>query len=304
MPLIESMADMPSAPPGGTAPVPVALPALSTVAVKVIGAVGIITLARGKHNAWTGRMHTDYRTALRHLEEHAAVRVIVVTGRGQRFCVGADTRALEGHVKRGGYDAGVDETTVPRPGFGVSKHFDADFAYHFGLTKPVIAAVNGAAAGVGLVLACYCDLRFFAETAVMTTAHGKLNLPAEFGLSWLLPRVVGLTRAMEILLTSRRFTAAEALEMGLANYVVADTDLMPRVLEYAAKLAQTVSPGALAATKRQVYLDLHRGVGAAVADADTRLNAMMRDPDYGEGVAAFTQKRLPVWCGRPVSSRL
>eukprot|EP00037_Helgoeca_nana_P011799 m.106116 g.106116 ORF g.106116 m.106116 type:complete len:208 (+) comp21063_c0_seq1:180-803(+) len=152
MPLIESMADMPSAPPGGTAPVPVALPALSTVAVKVIGAVGIITLARGKHNAWTGRMHTDYRTALRHLEEHAAVRVIVVTGRGQRFCVGADTRALEGHVKRGGYDAGVDETTVPRPGFGVSKHFDADFAYHFGLTKPVIAAVNGGWAGPGVLL--------------------------------------------------------------------------------------------------------------------------------------------------------
>lgn len=268
---------------------------LTTVKVEIVGTVGIITLARGKHNAWTGRMHTEYRQALQYLEKHARVRVIVVTGQGSRFCVGADSRALETHVQRGGYDSGVDETTVARPGFGVSPHFDANFAFHYGLSKPVIAAVNGAAAGVGLVLACYCDLRFVASSAVMTTAHGKLNLPAEYGLSWVLPRVVGLTRAMDLLLTSRRFTAAEALEMGLANDVVADEDLMPRVLAYAQNLAETVSPGSLAASKRQVYLDQHRSVGEAVIDADTRLSKMMTEPDYVEGVAALTQRRLPEW---------
>jgi enoyl-CoA hydratase/carnithine racemase len=161
--------------------------------------VGIIRLNRpDRMNAWTGRMHTEYRWLLQTLEADPGVRAIVVTGNGRGFCVGADSKALEGHVAKGGYDSGTTDE-IAKPGFGVHKAFDASFAYHFGLTKPVIAAINGPAAGVGLVLACFADIRFAVPGVKLTTAHGKLNLPAEYGLSWLLPRIIGLGKANDLL---------------------------------------------------------------------------------------------------------
>jgi enoyl-CoA hydratase/carnithine racemase len=112
--------------------------------------------------------------------------------------------------------------------------------YHYGLRKPVVCAINGAAAGVGLVLACYCDVRFAADTALLTTAHGRLNLPAEYGLSWVLPRMIGLARAADMLLTSRRVTANEAERMGLVNYVVPAAELLSRTVAYAATMARDI----------------------------------------------------------------
>jgi hypothetical protein len=157
----------------------------------VSDAVATITLVRPERlNAWTGRMHTEYRFLLARAADDGGVRVIVVTGAGRGFCAGADTSALEGHVERGAYDAGTGPE-LAHPGYGVRPEFDADFAYHFGIGKPIIAAINGPAAGVGFVLACYCDLRFAVAGAKLTTAHGRLGLPAEYGLSWLLPRLVG-----------------------------------------------------------------------------------------------------------------
>ena len=150
--------------------------------------VATVTLDRpDRLNAWTGRMNTEYRWLLARAAEDPGVRVIVVTGAGRGFCAGADTRALEGHVERGGYDPGTGPD-LAHPGYGVRPEFDAEFAYHFGIPKPIIAAVNGAAAGAGFALACHCDLRFAAAGAKFTAAHGRLGLPAEFGLSWLLPR--------------------------------------------------------------------------------------------------------------------
>ena len=237
-------------------------------------------------------MHTEYRWAMAQAEADDAIRVVVVTGEGRGFCVGADARALSGHAERGGYDPGTD-ADLANPGYGVSPEFDHDFAFHFGLTTPVIAAINGPAAGVGLVLACFCDLRFAAAGAKLTTAHGKLNLPAEYGLSWLLPRLIGLTRANDLLLSSRTFLAEEAAEMGLVNAVVEPDDLLPHVYRYAHDLARTVSRGSLAATKRQIALDQLRGLGESVSDAAVRLNQMMGEPDFAEGVAAFRDKRPP-----------
>ena len=257
------------------------------------GGIATITLDRPQRlNAWTGRMHTEYRWALARAEADRGVRVIVVTGEGRGFCAGADTGALERHVDRGGYDAGTPDD-IANPGYGVRPEFDHDFAFHFGLTKPVIAAINGPAAGVGLVLACYCDLRFAAEGAKFTTAHGRLHLPAEYGLSWLLPRLIGLTRANDVLLSSRTFLADEALAMGLVNEVVPPDRLLPRTYEYASMLASTVSRGSLAETKRQIYTDLHRDVGASVDEAAALLRRMMTEPDFAEGVAALTEKRPP-----------
>src|SRR5579884_1302505 len=210
---------------------------LKATRFKIRDRIATITLARPHRlNAWTGRMHTEYRWCLQQAEDDPQVRVIVVTGEGRAFCAGADKAALEGHAGRGAYDPGTPPE-LATPGYGVRPEFDADFAYHFGLSKPVIAAINGPAAGVGLVLACFCDLRFAARGAKLTTAHGKLGLPAEEGLSWLLPRLIGLTRANDLLLSSRVFLAEEAAEIGLVNAVVAPEALLRHTYEYAAALA-------------------------------------------------------------------
>ena len=256
-----------------------------------------ITLNRPhRMNAWTGRMHTEYRWALNEAENDGDVRAIIVTGEGRGFCVGADSQALEGHVEKGGYDPGTPDP-LAEPGFGVRPEYDASFAYPFGLTKPVIAAINGPAAGVGLVLACYADIRFAVPGVKFTTAHGKLNLPAEFGLSWLLPRMIGLTRANDLLLTSRVFMSEEAAALGIVNRIVDREQLLPAVRAYAIEMITSVSPGSLRETKRQIYADLHRDVGSAVNDGERLVNEMMKQADYREGVAAFLEKRPPRWKG-------
>jgi enoyl-CoA hydratase/carnithine racemase len=266
---------------------------LKVTRYELSGAVATITLDRAERlNAWTGRMHTEYRSLLQQAAGDPAVRVVVVTGAGRGFCAGADTRALDGHVERGGYDPGTGPD-IAMPGYGARPEFDAEFAYHFGVPKPVIAAVNGPAAGVGFALACYCDLRFAAAGAKLTTAHGRLGLPAEFGLSWLLPRLIGLTRAADLLLSSRVFMAEEAGAMGLVNRVVPADDLMAVTYEYARVLATDISPASLAATKLQLYTDLHRDVAGSVRDANERLEAMMREADFREGVAAMRERRAP-----------
>jgi enoyl-CoA hydratase/carnithine racemase len=266
---------------------------LHAVRYDVEGRVATITLDRPERmNAWTGRMHEEYRWALAEAEADDEVRVIVVTGAGRAFCAGADTAALEGHAAKGGYDDGL-RAEPAMPGYGVRPEFDHPFAFHFGLTKPVIAAINGPAAGVGLVLACFADLRFAAAGAKLTTAHGKLNLPAEYGLSWLLPRLIGLGRANDLLLSSRVVLAEEAQQMGLVNATVAPEALLPHTYEYARRLATTVSRGSLRETKRQIYTDLHRDVGSAVVEAEQLLERMVTEDDFAEGVRAFVEKRPP-----------
>jgi enoyl-CoA hydratase/carnithine racemase len=224
------------------------------------------------------------------------VRAIVVTGAGRGFCVGGDAAALEGHVAKGRYDPGTP-AELANPGFGIAREFDASFAFHFGLSKPVVAAINGPAAGVGLALACFCDLRFAAAGIKMTTAHGKLNLPAEYGLSWLLPRMVGLTRANELLLTSRVFLAEEALALGLVNEVHPSERLLDATYAFVTDLIRRVAPNSLRQTRWQVYRDLHRDVASSVRDSEHLIDAMMREDDYAEGVAAFVAKRPPEWSG-------
>ena len=259
--------------------------------------IATLTLHRPERlNSWTGRMHTEYRHLLARAEEDPEVRAVVVTGSGRGFCAGADTSALESHVERGGYDPGTPEA-LARPGYGVRPEFDADFAFQFGLKKPIIAAINGPAAGVGFVIACYADLRFAVPGAKLTTAHGKLNLPAEYGLSWLLPRLIGLTRANDLLLSSRVFLSDEAMELGLLNGLFPADELMPRTLEYVRRLVDSVSPGSLAASKRQIYTDQHRDVGASVGEANALIAEMMKSADYREAVAAWREKRPPNWRG-------
>jgi enoyl-CoA hydratase/carnithine racemase len=266
---------------------------LKATTYAVADRVATITLNRPERlNAWTGRMHTEYRWCLAQAAEDATVRVIVVTGAGRGFCAGADAEALAGHVDKGGYDAGV-AVDLATPGYGTDPRFDAEFAYHFGVPKPILAAINGPAAGVGLALACYCDVRLAAAGAKLTTAHGRLGLPAEFGLSWLLPRLIGAARAADLLLSCRVFYAEEAHAMGLVAQVLAPEALGDAVAAYAGELATRVAPSSLAATKRQLYLDLHRGAVESIDEADRLLREMVPSAEFQEGVAALREKRPP-----------
>ncbi len=257
--------------------------------------VAIIWLNRPhRMNAWTGRLHTEYRHLLDQANSDRAVRAIIVTGRGKGFCVGGDSQALSGHVDRGGYDPGIS-VDIAKPGYGTDEHFDASFAYHFGLDKPVIAAMNGPAAGVGLALACFADLRFAVPGVKFTTAHGKLNLPAEYGLSWMLPKIVGLGRANDLLLTSRVFTSDEALSLGFLNQIFEPAELLNRTVEYTRQLISSVSPNSLRQTRWQIYRDLHRDVASAVNESELLIEDMAKEEDFKEGIAALVQKRPPDW---------
>jgi len=268
---------------------------LKSTRYDVADGIATVTLHRPERmNAWTGRMHTEYRWLLAQADADPQVGAIIVTGEGRAFCAGADAKALEGHVAKGGYDPGTPDD-LAEPGYGVRPEFDAFFAYHFGLTKPIVAAINGPAAGVGFALACYCDLRFAAAGAKMTTAHGPLGLPAEYGLSWLLPRMIGLTRANDLLISSRKFLAEEALEMGLVNAVLPREQLLAHARGYVTDLLTRVAPSSLTATRHQIYADLHRTAAEAVVDSEQRLSAMMKSDDYREGVAAFIGKRPANW---------
>lgn len=257
--------------------------------------IAIIWLNRPQRmNAWTGRLHTEYRYLLKQANDEDKVRAIVVTGRGKGFCVGGDSQALSGHADRGAYDSGIS-ADIAKPGFGTDANFDASFAYHFGLNKPVIAAMNGPAAGVGLALACFADLRFAVPGVKFTTAHGKLNLPAEYGLSWMLPKIVGLGRANDLLLTSRVFTSDEALQLGFVNQIFAPADLLEQTLAYAHQLVASVSPNSLRQTRWQIYRDLHRDVASSVVESERLIADMATEEDFKEGIAALVEKRPPDW---------
>jgi enoyl-CoA hydratase/carnithine racemase len=266
---------------------------LKATAYGVADGIATVTFNRPHRlNAWTGRMHTEYRWCLAEAEADRDVRVIVVTGAGRAFCAGADAAALEGHIEKGGYDPGTP-SEMANPGYGVRPEFDENFAFHYGMSKPVIAAINGPAAGVGLAVACFADLRFAARGAKLTTAHAKLGLPAEYGLSWVLPRLIGVTHANDLLLSSRVVLAEEAAAMGLINRVVEPEDLLETTYGYARELIANVSPASMRASKRQIYADLHSDVGASVRESERLLNQMMTEADYREGVRAFVGKRRP-----------
>jgi len=259
----------------------------------VADGIATITLDRPERlNAWTATMNAEYRAHLQDATDDPAVRVIIVTGSGRGFCAGAESEDLAGHAARGAYDSGAPDD-LATPGQGVRPEFDAELAYHFGIPKPVLAAINGPVAGIGFALSCYCDLRFAARGAKFTTAHGKLGLPCAFGLAWLLPKLIGLPRALDLILSSRTFDADEAHALGLVTEVVEGPDLIDHVRSYARTLATAVSPASLAASKRQVYEAFHQTVAESVRMAEGLLDPMMAGPDYREGVAALRQKRAP-----------
>ena len=243
--------------------------------------VALLTLNRPERlNAWTAEMQRSY---FDHLEEAGAsddVRVIVVTGAGRGFCAGADMEALQ-DIGAGNLESAASQADA-RPQ-----------AFPLGIPKPVIAAINGACAGIGLVQALMCDIRFAADDAKITTAFARRGLVAEHGISWMLPRLVGPARALDLLLSGRVVLGEEAERLGLVNRALPRERVLDETLAYARDIAANCAPSSLAAMKRQVYEDLEKGL----TDAVDRANALMIDslqaPDFVEGVASFVERRPP-----------
>ncbi len=260
--------------------------------------VGLITLDRPhRNNAWTGRMAFEYRTAMRLAEEDEAVGVIVLTGAGRRFCVGADHRALDRFTETGQYDAGIGEP-LPEPGDPAHPAHGTLFGFPLSMAKPVIAAVNGAAAGVGFVVACFADMRFGAAGAKWTPAASKLGLPAEHAISWILPRLIGYGRAAEWLLSSRAVLSEEALSMGLVHAVHRPDEVLDATLDYARRLVDDAAPSSLRTTKRQLTFDLFRSLAESAEEAAALLEDMVGSDDYRQGVKALVEKRPPGFAAR------
>ncbi len=268
---------------------------LKTMRFEIADHVATVWLHRPhRHNAWTGFMHTEYRQLMAELEEDAQVRVVVLTGTPPAFCVGGDSQALEQHAESGSYDTGLPPEPA-RPGRGVVTATDDDFAWMLGYRTPIIGAINGAAAGVGLALAMFTDLRFAAAPAKLTTAAPKLGLPAEYGLSWILPRLCGVARANDLLLSGRVVTVADTAEWGLWNDVLPDGDAaLAAALAYASLLVATAGPNAMSTTKAQITEDLLRhDPAASVAESKRLLDVAMGTAEYREGIKAFTERRPP-----------
>jgi enoyl-CoA hydratase/carnithine racemase len=242
--------------------------------------VAVLTLNRPERlNAWTGEMERAYFAALDECAASDEVRVIVVTGAGRGFCAGADMQDLQA-LGDGSRPASLPHDARPQ-------------TYPLTIPKPIIAAINGACAGIGLVQALMCDLRFAAGDAKLTTAFSRRGLIAEHGISWILPRLVGPARALDLLLSGRVVLGQEAAELGLVNRALPAETLLKETLAYARVLSVNCSPASMASMKRQVYADLERTLPDALAGANRLMVESFSGPDFTEGVASFIERREP-----------
>jgi enoyl-CoA hydratase/carnithine racemase len=246
--------------------------------------VALITLNRPeKLNALTYPMLSAFRSAVLRAEADPAVVGIVVTGAGRGFCAGLDAEVLKATTSPGA-PKGEPATGAEVPGL---------FTYLLAVGKPIIAAVNGPAAGGGFVLAVMSDIRFASTDGSFTTVFSKRGLIAEHGTSWILPRILGAGRALDLLWSSRKVDAAEALRIGLVEDVVAPDELLARARAYVVGLAEVASPGSLRDTKRLVYSHLGIGYPEALREADVAQWAAIDRPDALEGAMSLIERRPP-----------
>ena len=271
-----------------------------TILTKVAEGVATITLNRpDRLNAWTGQMAREVRGAVHAAGLDKDVQVIVVTGAGRGFCAGADMDALNAiGDDAGNRDDGNDFPPWPdytdAPGPSPEGLYPGRFGYLYACPKPVIAAINGPCAGIGLIFTLYCDMRFTVDDVKFTTAFAARGLIAEHGISWLLPRLVGEAHAFDLMLSARKFTGAEAAAMGMANRSFADVDTMrAHVAEAAAHLAANASPRSMAIMKAQMRRAYFQNYEEALATADAEMRGSFESPDFREGVDSFVQRRTP-----------
>jgi enoyl-CoA hydratase/carnithine racemase len=254
--------------------------------------VATITLNRpDKLNAWTAQMDTEVRHAIEQAAADDAVRAIVLTGAGRGFCAGADMSRLS-KVASG-------ETVRANPsGNGHNTgNFDQRFSYFLAVPKPIFAAINGPIAGIAVCFSLFCDFRYMAEGAKLTTAFAKRGLIAEHGSSWMLPRLIGPMNALDLLYSARTVGTEEAERLGLVRRLPAD-NFLQNVQSIARDLVTTSSPRSIGVIKRQVFQSYFESLAEAWAVADAEMVESFRSEDFKEGVAHFVEKRAAVFSGR------
>lgn len=264
------------------------------IAYEVQNPTATIKLSRpDRLNAWTDQMGVELRHAVQRAEQDENVVVIVITGEGRGFCAGADLQGLSNlsEGKRMGSDSSGLAADPGDP--EMDEGFRATYTYLMSVRKPIIAAINGPCAGMAVPIALSTDLRFASDRAVFSTAFSRRGLIAEWGISWLLPRVVGTAHALDLIMSGRKIDAAEAERMGLVNKVIPHDDLMGHVYEYANEMAANCSPASMQVMKRQVY----EGLGEPLSESHGKAVKLMFEsferPDFKEGVKSFLQKRPP-----------
>jgi enoyl-CoA hydratase/carnithine racemase len=256
--------------------------------------VAVLTLNRpDRLNTWGGDIATAFYAGLDRAEEDPAVRVIVLTGRGKAFCAGAQLGAM------GSVTQSVQNTDEGKLASLVG---DRQPHYLTTLCKPVVAAINGSCVGIGLTQALMCDVRFAAAGAKFAASFARRGLIAEYGVSWILPRLTGWGVALDLLLSGRTFLADEAAELGLVKEVVPPEQLMKRAMDYAEDIAQNCSPASMAIIKRQTYGDAMREVVQASSRAEALLHQSLQRPDVIEGITSFLDKRAPSFPGLSASA--
>jgi enoyl-CoA hydratase/carnithine racemase len=245
----------------------------------------LLTLNRPeRNNGWTLALEEAYFDALTGAAADPRVRVIVVTGAGRAFCPGIDMQVLS---------AATTGQHLP-----IADRRPMTFART--IPKPVVAAINGACAGIGFIQACSADVRFAARGAKITTAFARRGLPAENSIAWLLPRLVGTGRAMDLLLSSRVLLAEEAHAIGLVEHLSEPEALLPDVMAYARDMATNCSPHAMAAIKQQVLADWDRTSEESRQLALRLVPELQDEDDFAEGVRSFTERRTPTYAGLAV----
>jgi enoyl-CoA hydratase/carnithine racemase len=251
--------------------------------------IALITLNRPERmNGWGGGLATTFYKRLDDAAADPDVRAIVVTGSGRAFCAGADMGDLT-TISTATVDAAGDTDVGKLVG---ARHPHVVMT----MPKPVIAAINGACAGIGLVAAMNCDLRFASSTAKITAAFSRRGIMAEHGLAWSLQRVVGQSRALDLLFSGRIVQGQEALALGVVDRIFEPAELMDRTLEYAHDLAANCSPVAMGIMKQQVYQAAESTHDEARTMAIRWWYDLLRDhPDFKEGITSFLDKRPPAF---------
>lgn len=270
------------------------------IAVAAADRVVTVTLNRpARLNAWTGLMADELRDAVTRAGADDACRVIVITGAGRGFCAGADMDRLTGALGEGDVEA-LYPPKAPAAGAGpdLGDAYPGRFGYFYSCPKPIIAAINGPCAGIGLIMSLYADLRFADAGAKFTTAFAARGLIAEHGVAWLLPRLVGEANALDLLLTARKFDGAEAARLGLVNAALPGDALMAHVGDVARTLANDVSPRSVAVMKAQVRASYHQSFAQSLEVADAAMVESFKADDFREGVESFVERRPPAFKGR------
>jgi enoyl-CoA hydratase/carnithine racemase len=263
--------------------------------------VATITLNRpDKLNAWTAVMEREVRASMEEAERDPSARAIVLTGAGRGFCAGADMSLLSNVAEKGLDEVRLAQALRASDGDreDVRLDFRKKYSYFPAITKPVIAAIQGPVVGLGLVIALYCDLRFASDGARFGTAFARRGLIAEYGMAWMLPRLVGHANALDLLFSARMIDASEALRMGLVNQVFPQDVFFDKVQEYARELAWNVSPRSMRVIKRQVYGAMFQTLAESFETSECEMLASLQCEDFKEGVAHFVEKRAPAFTGK------